>query len=59
MLNVSHVLDRLNIRTSNVQFAVADISNRVRSSSDPLYEATKVFDAILSVPVVFQNDVQA
>ena len=53
MLDVSHVLDRNNIRTSNVIFAVADIAEKVRDSADPLYTATKLYNDILSVPVTY------
>ena len=59
MLDVSHVLDRNNIRTSNVIFAVADIAEKVRDSADPLYTATKLYNDILSVPVTFKDAILA
>jgi len=49
----------MNIRTTNVIFAVADMSDLVRDSSDPLYTATKVFNDILSVAVPFKDKVHA
>lgn len=59
MLEVSHVLDRLNIRRTSVPFAVADVAVRVADSSDPLYAATKLFNDILSVTVPFKDAVHA
>lgn len=59
MLDVSHVLDRNNIRTSNVIFAIADIAEKVRYADDPLYTATKLYNDILSVPVVFKDAILA
>lgn len=59
MLNVSHVLERNNIRTSHVIHAVADIGAKVRDSADPLYTASKLFNDILNVPVKFTDEVNA
>ena len=59
MLNVEHVLLRNNIRMTNIAFAVADASNLVRYSTDPLYTATKLFNDVLSVAVVFKEAVHA
>lgn len=59
MLNVSHVLDRNQIRTWNVTHAVADIGAKVNDSSDPLYTATKLFNDILNVPVKFTDTIHA
>ena len=59
MLNVSHVLDRNNIRSWNITHAVGDIAAKVNDSNDPLYMATKLFNDILSVSVTFTDAVHA
>lgn len=59
MLNVSHVLERNDIRSWNATHAVGDIAAKVKDSTDPLYMATKLFNDILSVPVTFTDAVHA
>jgi hypothetical protein len=59
MLNVSIVLDRMQIRRSNVVFAVADTANYVSNAVNPIAAAQKIFKDVINVDVTFKDAVFA
>jgi hypothetical protein len=59
MLDTTHVLHRNNIRTESVIFAVADTSNLIMDSSNPIHTATKLVMDVVSVAIKFDDVVFA
>jgi hypothetical protein len=59
MLNVGPILDKLNIRRTNVVFAVTDAGAYVSNSVYPLAGAQKIFNDILGANMIFTDPVFA
>lgn len=59
MLDVSHVLDRLQIRRNSALQGCQDVGNLIRDAANPCQEARLVFSMVLSKSVIFNDDVHA
>ena len=59
MLNFKHILQRYEIRTTNITFAVADTAVVVGEAPDPKHKAKNLFGDLLGVYPEFSDNVYA
>jgi hypothetical protein len=59
MLDVSHVLQRLNISQTSLAMATSEVGILVRDSLDPLYTASKFLNDLVSIEWKFSEPIYA